>query len=107
MKARDSVSGHTGVLVFGPHPDGSAARIEVRAFAPAHGVDEDPVCGSGNGAVAAYLRHTGQLDAFGRDFLSSQGTAVGRAGILRLTVDADAVKVGGNAVTCVDGHLTF
>jgi PhzF family phenazine biosynthesis protein len=107
MKARDSDSGNTGVLIFGPHTAGSAARIEVRAFAPAHGVDEDPVCGSGNGAVAAYLRHTGQVDAFGSDFLSSQGAALGRAGILRLTIAADAVKVGGNAVTCVDGHLTF
>jgi PhzF family phenazine biosynthesis protein len=107
MKARDSDSGNTGMLVFGPHAAGSAARIEVRAFAPAHGVDEDPVCGSGNGAVAAYLRHTGQVDTFGADFLSSQGAALGRAGILRLTISADAVKVGGNAVTCVDGHLTF
>jgi PhzF family phenazine biosynthesis protein len=95
------------VIVFGPHAAGATARIEVRAFAPAHGVDEDPVCGSGNGAVAAYLRHTGQLDAFGRDFLSSQGAAVGRAGILHLTIGADAIKVGGNAVTCIDGHLAF
>jgi PhzF family phenazine biosynthesis protein len=107
MKARDIDSGNTGVLVFGPHAAGSAARIEVRAFAPAHGVDEDPVCGSGNGAVAAYLRHTGQVDTFGSDFLSSQGAALGRAGILRLTIAADAIKVGGNAVTCADGHMTF
>ena len=106
MKAVDAAAGNTGVLVFGPHAAGSAARIEVRAFAPAHGVDEDPVCGSGNGSVAAYLRHTGQADAFGRDFLSSQGGAVGRAGILRLTIGPDAIRVGGNAVTCVDGHLT-
>jgi PhzF family phenazine biosynthesis protein len=110
MKAHDAAAGNTGVLVFGPHADGAAARIEVRievrAFAPAHGVDEDPVCGSGNGSIAAYLRHTGQADAFGRDFLSSQGAAVGRAGILRLTIGADAIRVGGTAVTCVDGHLT-
>ena len=107
MKARDSASGNTGVLVFGPHAAGAAARIEVRAFAPAQGIDEDPVCGSGNGAVAAYLRHTGQVGAFGADFLSSQGAALGRAGILRLTIGADAVKVGGTAVTCMDGHLAF
>jgi PhzF family phenazine biosynthesis protein len=107
MKAHDAATGNTGVLVFGPHADGNAARIEVRAFAPAHGVDEDPVCGSGNGSVAAYLRHTGQADTFGRDFLSSQGAAVGRAGILRLTIADDAIRVGGNAVTCVEGFLTF
>jgi PhzF family phenazine biosynthesis protein len=107
MKAHDAAAGNTGVLVFGPHAAGSAARIEVRAFAPAHGVDEDPVCGSGNGSVAAYLRHSGQVDTFGRDFLSSQGAAVGRAGVLRLQIGADAIRVGGNAVTCVDGHLAF
>jgi len=107
MEAVDAAAGHTGVIVFGPHAEGADARIEVRAFAPAHGIAEDPVCGSGNGAVAAYLRHTGQVDAFGRDFLSSQGTAVGRAGILRLQIAADAIRVGGNAVTCVDGSLAF
>jgi PhzF family phenazine biosynthesis protein len=107
MKANDLRDGHTGVLVFGPHAAGSKARIEVRAFAPAHGVPEDPVCGSGNGAVAAYLRHTGQLDTFGRDFLASQGAALGRAGFVRLTIDTSLIRVGGNAVTCVDGHLAF
>jgi predicted PhzF superfamily epimerase YddE/YHI9 len=30
---------------------------------------------------------------------------VGRAGILRLEIADDAIRVGGNAVTCVDGHL--
>ncbi len=105
MRAWNRAGGHTGVLVFGPHPAGAAARIEVRAFAPAHGVPEDPVCGSGNGAVAAWLRHTDQADAFGRDFLSSQGAAVGRAGLLRLSIGADTIRVGGTAVTCVEGYL--
>jgi len=105
MQAWNRAGGHTGVIVFGPHAAGAAARIEARAFAPAHGVPEDPVCGSGNGAIAAWLRHTGQADAFGRDFLSSQGAALGRAGLLRLSIGADAIRVGGTAVTCVEGHL--
>lgn len=105
MKAHDAAAGNTGVLVFGPHPDGRAARIEVRAFAPAHGIAEDPVCGSGNGAVAAYLRHTDQVGTFGRDILASQGAVLGRAGIVRLTIGPDTIRVGGNAVTCVEGHL--
>jgi PhzF family phenazine biosynthesis protein len=105
MRAWNHAGGHTGVIVFGAHAAGAPASIEVRAFAPAHGVPEDPVCGSGNGAIAAWLRHTGQADAFRRDFLSSQGAAVGRAGILRLTIGADTIHVGGTAVTCVAGHL--
>nr|WP_281353183.1 PhzF family phenazine biosynthesis protein [Paracoccus litorisediminis] len=34
--------------------EGGPAEIEVRSFAPSCGVNEDPFCGSGNGAVAAY-----------------------------------------------------
>jgi PhzF family phenazine biosynthesis protein len=104
MQVQDEAGGFTGVVVFGEHERGHAARIEVRAFAPAHGVDEDPVCGSGNGAVAAFLRYSGQL-AFEGEFLASQGAVVGRAGIIRLMVRPDRIQVGGNAVTCVDGQL--
>ena len=106
MKAQDREGRHTGVVIFGPHDSGSQAGIEVRAFAPAHGINEDPVCGSGNGAVAAYLRHTGQLDAFGRAFLATQGEMVGRAGVLRLAIEDDAIRVGGQAITCIDGVLS-
>lgn len=107
MRAQDLKGRHTGVVVFGPHAPGADARIEVRAFAPAHGINEDPVCGSGNGSLAAYLRHTGQADAFGRDFLATQGACVGRAGILRLSIDDDVIRVGGNAITCVDGAIVL
>jgi PhzF family phenazine biosynthesis protein len=105
MKAHDVQGRHTGVVIFGPHDPGSSAAIEVRAFAPAHGVNEDPVCGSGTGAVAAYLRHTGQLDSFGRELLATQGEMVGRAGLLRLSISDATIRVVGNALTCVEGSL--
>lgn len=105
MKLQDSKGKHTGVVIFGKHPAGSEARIEVRAFAPAHGISEDPVCGSGNGCVAAYIRHTGQTAEFGSDFLATQGAVVGCAGKLRLSITDDAIRVGGNAMTCIDGTL--
>jgi PhzF family phenazine biosynthesis protein len=106
MKVQDTQGRHTGVVVFGAHDDGGQAGIEIRAFAPAHGINEDPVCGSGTGSVGAFLGHTGQIDRFGRDFLASQGRVVGRAGVLRLILDARSIQVGGNAVTCVDGTLS-
>lgn len=105
MKAQDIKHKYTGVIIFGKHDATNAADIEVRAFAPAHGVNEDPVCGSGTGAVGAYLRHTGQMAEFGRDLLVTQGEMVGRAGVLRLSMSDDAIRVGGNAITCVDGSL--
>lgn len=106
MKVQDLKVQHTGVVIFGEHDKGAQSRIEVRAFAPAHGVNEDPVCGSGNGSVGAYIRQTEQTEHFGEDFLSTQGIVVGRAGVLRLTLDENKVQVGGNAITCVDGVLT-
>lgn len=105
MKIQDVGNRYTGVVVFGQYERGQPASIEVRAFAPAHGINEDPVCGSGNGCVAAFIRHTGQTAWFGTEFLATQGAAVGRAGVLRLTISEQRIRVGGNAVTCVDGQL--
>jgi PhzF family phenazine biosynthesis protein len=106
MKEQDLKGRHTGVVIFGEHGKNAQGKIEVRAFAPACGIDEDPVCGSGNGCVGAFLRHTGQTDRFGKDFLVTQGAAMGRAGMIRLILHGDAIQVGGNAVTCIDGALS-
>ena len=105
MKERYCGAEATGVVVFGEYPAAAHARIEVRAFAPAVGVNEDPVCGSGNGCVGAFIRHTGQTAHFGGEFLSSQGAVLGRAGVLRLSVSDDRIRVGGAAVTCIDGEV--
>ena len=105
MKEQDKKGRHTGVMIFGPQANGHAARIEIRAFAPAHGIDEDPVCGSGSGCVGAFIRHTGQVGRFGGEFVASQGAAVGRDGQIRLVLSDESVQVGGYAVTCVDGTL--
>src|SRR5262245_7916298 len=51
----------TGVTVFAEANE-PGAQIHVRSFAPGHGIPEDPVCGSGNICVAAYLRSTNQLE---------------------------------------------
>jgi len=94
----------TGVTVFGR--TGSAAMpIHVRSFAPAHGVPEDPVCGSGNVSVGAFLRQTGLLKEFGASYTARQGMQVGRDGRVQVRVSADAIQIGGEAVTCVDGKL--
>jgi PhzF family phenazine biosynthesis protein len=106
MKVQDTQAQTTGVVIFGEYSEKAPARIEVRAFAPAHGVNEDPVCGSGNGSIGAYIRHTGQTAHFGSDFLASQGQAVGRAGVLRLSINDRRIQVGGVAVTCIDGQLS-
>jgi PhzF family phenazine biosynthesis protein len=105
MKAQDLKGRHTGVVIFGEHDNAAHAKIEIRAFVPAHGIDEDPVCGSGTGSVGAFIRRSGQIGRLGSDFLASQGAAVGRAGVLRLVLSEQTIQVGGNAVTCIDGTL--
>lgn len=101
--AFDSKFAATGVVVFGPH-DGGEAAIEVRAFAPSHGVDEDPVCGSGNGSVAVFQHRRGILAV--PSYVAAQGQCVGRDGRIALSVEADGkVHVGGACVNCVDGPL--
>lgn len=105
LAAHDARAGVTGVTVFGEHPPGSAARLEVRSFAPAQGIPEDPVCGSGNGCVAVFVRETSQLSHLGSDFLVAQGSVLGRAGRLRLRIEPQRVQVGGMAVTCIDGTI--
>jgi PhzF family phenazine biosynthesis protein len=107
IQALDAALHSTGVVIYGEHPAGQASRIEVRAFAPSCGIAEDPVCGSGNGCVAAFVRHTGQLERIGRDIVSTQGGAIGRAGVLRLNIGDDAIRVGGASVTCVEGSLAL
>lgn len=95
-----------GIVVFGAYGKGTAAAIEVRAFAPSAGVNEDPVCGSGNGSVAAFIRDTGQIGKFGTRYAATQGAVVGRAG--KLTVDFEgtsSIRVGGQSVTCIEGSI--
>jgi PhzF family phenazine biosynthesis protein len=93
-----------GVTVFAASAQGEGA-MHVRSFAPAHGIPEDPVCGSGNLAVAAYLQATNQLERFGSRYVACQGMQVGRDGRVHVRVDADGIRIGGEAVTCIDGVL--
>jgi len=91
----------TGVTVYGAASGGRAA-IDVRSFAPAHGIPEDPVCGSGNISVATYLRKAGRLTG---GYLAKQGMQLGRDGEVSIRFEGGRIFLGGSAVTCVDGTL--
>ena len=94
-----------GVNVFGLHEAGGSTAVEVRSFAPACGIPEDPVCGSGNGCVAAMIRRHGILSVSA--YVATQGRCLGRDGKVQVEFDADGtIWLGGNAVTCVDGAIT-
>lgn len=95
----------TGLNVFGFYANGEPAAVEVRSFAPAHGVPEDPVCGSGNGCVAALIQRERLL---GRSsYVASQGRCMDRDGRVEVRfADDGTIWLGGHAVTCIDGTLT-
>ena len=95
--------GITGVNVFGLYHVGAGADLEVRSFAPGDGIPEDPVCGSGNGCVAALIRRDGVLNA--RRYVARQGRCLGRDGEVSVRFDDGAIWLGGHAVTCVEGSL--
>jgi PhzF family phenazine biosynthesis protein len=93
----------TGITVFGLYPDNSPSAVEVRSFGPVEGIPEDPVCGSGNGCVAAIVRRDGLMNLDG--YTASQGRCVGRDGRVYVEFDGRTIWIGGHAVTCVTGTL--
>lgn len=90
----------TGATLFAR--DGE--RLVVRSFAPADGIPEDPVCGSGNGAVAAYRLALGQVGD-GDAWIASQGRQIGRDGRISLRIDGADIHVGGACVTGIEGSV--
>jgi PhzF family phenazine biosynthesis protein len=97
-----------GVNVFSVE-SGEKAAVHVRSFAPVAGIAEDPVCGSGNATVAAYLAKTGMLKDVGEDYIASQGTEMGRDGevFVRVRDGGRHIEIGGRAVTVIDGHISL
>ena len=94
----------TGITLFAASDD-RESKIHVRSFAPAHNIPEDPVCGSGNISVAAYLRATNQIERFGSRYVARQGMQMGRDGRVSVRVEPDGIRIGGHAVTCVEGTI--
>ena len=87
-----------------------------RMFAPAIGIDEDPVTGNANGPLGAYLTRYGRLEARaeGTRFTITQGEAIGRKGYMGVEVFSSGgeprlVKISGRARVafetsiCLDG----
>lgn len=96
--------GLTGLSIFAVDP--MSGRVETRSFAPSCGVNEDPVCGSGNGSIAVYRVHQGALPACDWRYTAGQGRKVGRDGELTLSADAKGdIRVAGGCVTTVEGFL--
>jgi PhzF family phenazine biosynthesis protein len=92
--------GELKIGVVGPY-DGGPLAVEVRAFCPGYGPAEDPVTGSLNAGIGQWLAG-GRLPA---SYVSSQGTALGRAGRVHVRREGQEVWVGGDTRTTVTGTV--
>lgn len=88
-----------GLIVTAP-ADESPFDFVSRFFAPAMGVNEDPVCGSAHCCLAPYWSQR-----LGKTKLLANQVST-RGGILQLRLEEDRVILGGEAVIVWHGHLT-
>jgi len=103
-------TGAVGISVFGREPASSAggdAAMAVRAFCPADGIPEDPVTGSANAAIMAFLAEVGDPAGYGLRYRASQGREVGRDGYVEVMRHAatGAISIGGACAMGIRGEL--
>jgi len=104
----------TGLCVFTTETVERTSHVHSRFFAPPVGINEDPVTGSANGPLGAYLvefRKT-KLNGDQQLFIGEQGDIMGRKG--RVTIEVThkdrkvrSLRIGGRAVTVLKGELTL
>ncbi|MCY1049640.1 PhzF family phenazine biosynthesis protein [Mammaliicoccus sciuri] len=94
--------GTTGVTIFGENEDDKDTTFEVRSFAPNEGINEDPVCGSGNGCVAAVNELYGLI--VNKEYSNSQGECINRNGRVYIKQE-DGLKLGGISKIVIDGKI--
>jgi len=91
------------VGVVAPHATGEL-QFELRFFAAAIGINEDPVTGSFNANVAQWLIDTDRAPS---RYRAAQGTAMGRAGRIFVERDAAGTWIGGDVAPCIRGTVTI
>lgn len=95
--------GWDGLNVYAVSSEGA---VEVRSFAPAEGIDEDPVCGSGNAAVGHHLRASGAERLTGETYEARQGRFLGRDGRIRVRI-GDRIEIGGHCISVIEGVVAI
>lgn len=103
--------GIRGICVATTATLSNAIDVHSRFFAPACGVNEDPVTGSVHGPLAAYLVIQEVVGRAGNKsaLMCAQGVPGGRSGIIRALVEATPqghrVSIGGQCFATLRGEL--
>lgn len=102
----------TGLCVFTTETVERQSAVHSRFFAPTVGIDEDPVTGSANGPLGAYLFQYGGIRSNEETMtiVGEQGDSLGRRGRVTIRMKAvdgelSSLEIGGRAVTVFDGQL--
>lgn len=102
----------SGLCVFTTETVDKGSHVHSRFFAPTMGINEDPVTGSANGPLGAYLFERGEVEPVGDavTIIGEQGDVIGRKGrvTIKLAVQGTqvtSVQIGGRAVTVVEGEM--
>ena len=104
-----------GYFVFTLDSDDDEILVHGRMFAPAIGINEDPVTGNANGPLGTYLVKHKLITFEGNSFRfkAKQGEAMGRPGIIEVEVNVDdtrepiLVKIGGEAIIVFKTEITL
>lgn len=103
-----------GYYVFTVDSEDSDILIHGRMFAPAIGINEDPVTGNANGPLGAYLVHHNLVHHNNSlfKFKAKQGEAIKRSGVIEVEVKIEdkepaEVKISGNAVIAFKSELAL
>lgn len=100
-------------MCYSLETESPSATVHCRMFAPGLGVPEDPATGSAAGALGAYLVRHGIVEPRSgtATVAVEQGLEIGRPSWIEVQVsvgsngEISAVRVGGKAVTVIDGEV--
>ena len=99
----------TGVAIFASE-SADDHELVARAFCPGDAVNvpEDPVTGSANAVVAAWLHQQDRLPGRDNTYIASQGRELGRDGRVSVRVDDEGeVWIGGQVQHVIEGRLDW
>ncbi len=97
-----ALRGLAKVGLVAPQAAGADTSFEVRAFAAAIGIAEDPVTGSLNAGLAEWLIGAGIAP---KQYVAAQGCALGRAGRVHVLQQGNDLWIGGDVAGCIEGEV--
>lgn len=98
---------YKSIGLIAAHSEDDECDYEVRMLAPSSGMDEDPITGSLNSALALWLHAQGRLE---QGVIVAQGTKINRHGRVYINTDSTArerILIGGQTHILIEGNVVL